>query len=212
MRYPNFSKEKTKLSSGYNIIIGCDEVGRGCLAGPVVAAAVALDPLKISELQGVKDSKLVTAEKRFALEPLIKEHSFGWAVGVVSHKMIDKFNIHRASLLAMQGAVTNLLQKLSIPKNRVFLYVDGRFKVPALPIEQEAVIDADLKIFSVSAASIVAKVYRDKLMIKQHERFPQYNFARHKGYATLEHRSNLQQFGPSKIHRVSFMKNLEFHV
>jgi ribonuclease HII len=155
----------------------------------------------------VKDSKLLSPERRFELEPIIKNYSLGWGIGVVEPKIIDSINIHHATLSAMKLAVEDLFTKFSKTK-KTFLYIDGRFRVPGLNVEQEAVINGDYKIFSVAAASILAKTFRDRLMVQMHETFPAYNFAQHKGYPTKLHRELIQEFGLSPIHRLSFCSNL----
>jgi ribonuclease HII len=223
--------EKEKFGQGYKWVIGCDEVGRGCLAGPVVAAGVILDfGLNISDLikQGVKDSKLLTAKKREELSEVIKQNCVAYGIGAVEPDVIDKINIHHATLLAMRKAVESLLdrhceepdgevilseKKIAVPpkvarNDKLFLYLDGKFCIPKFNMEQEAVVAGDNKILSVAAASIVAKVYRDDLMRRLDKKYPCYNFAQHKGYGTLHHRKMIFKHGLSVIHRVSFCKNL----
>ncbi len=229
----NNKYENKKISQGFSHIIGCDEVGRGCLAGPVVASAVILpisdanDKLKVESYKvikscGIKDSKLLSAEKREELAPIIKENAIAWSIAEVSPEEIDRINIHNASLLAMRKAVENLLSFYVIPdpigdlkkdsrfrgNDKVMVVVDGKFKIPGLTIEQEAVVDGDNKILSIASASIIAKVYRDSLMQKLHETYPIYNLKQHKGYATQQHRKLILQNGLSAIHRLSFCQNL----
>ena len=225
--------ENKKLAQGFHYIIGCDEVGRGCLAGPVVAGAVILDlSCKIEDLRYIKDSKLLTPEQRVKLEPIIKQSCVAWGIGMVDERQIDEINIHNASLLAMRLAVESLLchcegvhpteaiysldkiasspVKALAPRNdRYFLFVDGKFPIPNIHVEQEAVVDGDNKILSVAAASIIAKVFRDELMQKYHKQYPIYNFAQHKGYATFHHRQMIAEHGLSKIHRLSFCEHLK---
>ena len=218
-----FKHEKQKLKDGYSYVIGCDEVGRGCLAGPVVAGAVVFEIPDNKILQSkskqwmkeVRDSKLLNPLKRSMLDSHIRSQAFTFGIGVVSSSSVDKNNIHNASLLAMHKAVKScqrqirlrrkVLKKLS-KNSKVFLMVDGKFVVPKLHIKQEAVVGGDSKIFSISAASIIAKVYRDDLMVKLDKKFPEYNFPQHKGYATLEHRLAIEKHGLSSIHRRSFCK------
>lgn len=208
----NLRYENRKTSQGYRYVIGCDEVGRGCLAGPVVAAAVVLNlhnrPKWFSE---INDSKKLSAEKREYLSVLIKSQSL-WSIGEVSSQVVDKINIHNASLLAMKRAVDGLLssvkQARGLRYNQAFLFVDGKFVVPNINIEQEAVVEGDGKILSIAAASIVAKVYRDSLMKEFDKTFKGYEFARHKGYATEYHRAMVIKNGLSPIHRLSFCSNL----
>lgn len=220
--------ENQKYKQGYAHVLGCDEVGRGCLAGPVVAAAVFLRPqvtsykLKVTKLIEIRDSKLLTADKREELSAIIKQNAM-WGIGAVDEKVIDKINIHHATLLAMRRAVEDLLQNVvqarGLPHSdkqaeglhysgKHFLFVDGKFTIPGIAIEQEAVVDGDNKILSVAAASIIAKVYRDNLMKDIHQKFPIYNFAQHKGYGTLFHRTMILQNGLSPIHRKSFCGHL----
>jgi ribonuclease HII len=236
----NLRYENQKLKQGYTHIIGCDEVGRGCLAGPVVAAAVALPPqvesekLKVIKSAGIRDSKLLSADKREYLAAIIKDSALAWGIGVVDEKTIDKINIHQATLLAMKQAVEMLLasprgvilrpsaseaEESQSPikrsfgctqddaSKRVLIVIDGKFTIPNFNIEQEAIVDGDNKILSIAAASIIAKVYRDNLMRKLHQQYPIYNFAQHKGYGTLFHRTTILQNGLSPIHRKSFCKN-----
>ncbi len=209
----NTKFEQQKFKNDYSIIIGCDEVGRGSLAGPVVAAAVAAVSdsfnLKsnISNLKSIKDSKKLSAKKREELASFIKQN-FLWGIGEVGAEVVDEINIHKATLLAMEKAVKNLLKKIPVPSETIFLYIDGKFTPAGLQLDRQAVVGGDNKIFSVAAASIVAKVYRDGLMTKLDKKFPQYGFARHKGYGTLHHRQMIIKNGLSFLHRKSFCKKL----
>ena len=204
--------EKQKLKQDFAYIIGCDEVGRGCLAGPVVAAAVLLKPhiwtlkRRPAQLSQVKDSKILSSELRTKLSCAIKENCF-WSIGVVDEKKIDSINIHHASLLAMRKAVDGLLKNVSCESEKVFISIDGKFRIPSIPYKQEAVIDGDVKIFSIAAASIIAKVYRDALMTDFDSVHPGYDFSSHKGYATFHHRKMVSKLGISPIHRKSFCSN-----
>ena len=173
---------------------GVDEVGRGPLAGPVLAVAVIIKPRQIS---GLRDSKKLSEKKRNELSVLIKQKAIAWAYGLASVIEIDNINILNASLLAMQRAVNHL----PIRPDKVL--VDGN-KCPSLDIPSEAIIGGDDSVIQISAASIVAKVIRDYLMTILDKRYPQYGFAKHKGYATNEHLMALQQYGASPIHRRSF--------
>jgi len=219
MKHPNYKLERQSLANGYSYVAGTDEVGRGCLAGPVVAAVVALNPVSITDKRNawhcaVRDSKLLSPEKRFMLEPLIKKNSLGWGVGVVRPDDIDELNIHHATLLAMAKAVQSFRKTLKIFDThgtpvKLQLLVDGRFTVPGLSqslvnIEQTAIVDGDASVLSISAASILAKTYRDRLMVKLHHKFPEYEFARHKGYATELHRWAIRKYGLTPVHRLSF--------
>lgn len=180
---------------GLRYVAGVDEVGRGCLAGPVVAAAVVLDPGRY--IRGIADSKAVPADERERLAALIGRTAICWHVAVVEPPEIDRLNIHWASLEAMRQAVLALLPQ---PE---FVLIDG-FRIPNLIIEQRAVVGGDRRCTAVAAASVVAKVARDRLMRELHERDPRYGFDRHKGYATAEHLEALGRFGYSDAHRRTF--------
>ena len=180
---------------GYVHVAGVDEVGRGCLAGPVVAAAVVLH--EAHYVRGVADSKVLDAEDREALYEPIVAASVAWAVSIVDAAEIDRINIHRASLQAMRQAVMALIP---LPG---FVLVDG-FRIPELLMPQRPVIGGDRKSTAIAAASIVAKVTRDRLMATLHEADPRYGFDRHKGYATREHLDAVGRFGYSAVHRRTF--------
>ena len=180
---------------GFDRVAGVDEVGRGCLAGPVVAAAVVLDPA--AHVAGLADSKLVPPEERDTLAALIILRAVAWAVAVVDAGEIDRLNIHRASLQAMRQAVGALAP---LPDA---VLVDG-FRIPDLAIPQRGIVKGDRRCAAIAAASIVAKVTRDRLMQELDVQDPRYGFARHKGYATAEHLENVARYGYSAIHRRSF--------
>jgi ribonuclease HII len=180
---------------GFNHVAGVDEVGRGCLAGPVVAAAVILDPDRY--VPRIADSKSVTALERARLYERITRAALAWGVAACQPDEIDEINIHQASLRAMQRAILALIP---LPD---FVLVDA-FRVPALPMAQRAVVHGDARCTAIAAASIVAKVTRDRLMIELHQRDPRYGFDRHKGYATREHLEAVSRFGYSLVHRRSF--------
>ena len=174
------------------MIAGTDEVGRGCLAGPVVAAAVILK----EDIPGLTDSKKISPKRREFLADLILEKSF-FAYGVVSSNKIDKINIINGSLLAMKRAILNL------PVRPSLVLVDGTFK-PDLDIPMRAIIGGDSSENAISAASIIAKVYRDNLMIKYDSIFPVYDLKGNKGYGTKKHLEALKNFGHCEIHRTTF--------
>lgn len=174
---------------------GVDEAGRGPLAGPVVAAAVILPPRY--ELDALDDSKRLGAEKRITLTPLIEQQAIAWAVAFVEVDEIDRINILQATLKGMQRAVAALDPS---PQN---VLVDGN-RAPQLPCEVRTVVGGDRLVASISAASILAKVYRDRRMLEMHERYPGYGFDRHKGYPTPFHLERLKALGPCPIHRRSF--------
>jgi ribonuclease HII len=187
--------ENTLRRMGFNHVAGCDEVGRGCLAGPVVAAAVVLDPGRY--VPRICDSKTVTALERARLYERITRTALAWGVAAAEPPEIDTINIHQASLRAMQRAILAL-----VPLPDIVL-VDA-FRVPDLPMAQRAVIHGDARCTAIAAASIVAKVTRDRLMLELHQRDPRYGFDRHKGYATRDHLDAVSQFGYSAVHRRSF--------
>lgn len=247
----NFRYESKKIREGYAGVIGCDEVGRGCLAGPVVAGAVLLPQVKSEKFKvirscRIKDSKLLTAKKRELLAEIIKQNCVACGIGLVEHDVIDKINIHHASLLAMRKAVDDLLKTISTEprakrseaegraeksvinrplvfgpqaglrsgwkqkdQKKFILSLDGKFTIPSFAMEQEAVVDGDAKILSIAAASVIAKVYRDGLMREFDKQYPQYNFGRHKGYATKLHCRAIEKFGMTRIHRLSFCGNIK---
>jgi ribonuclease HII len=193
--------ENTLRRDGCVHVAGVDEVGRGCLAGPVVAAAVVLDPHR--HIAGLADSKQVPAAERERLRDLIVASATAWAVGEADPGEIDLLNIHQASLCAMRRAVLCLA-----PLPDVVL-VDA-FRVPGLPMVQRAVIHGDRRCAAIAAASIVAKVARDRIMRELHDRDPRYGFDRHKGYATAAHLDALARFGYSPVHRRSFRPSALF--
>jgi len=175
---------------------GCDEAGRGCLAGPVVAASVIL-PLNFKH-KLLNDSKKMSEKERLELEPIIKEKALAFAVGIVDHLTIDKINILNASFLAMHRAIDQLKLK---PE---FLLIDGnRFK-SYQDILHTCIIKGDGKYKSIAAASVLAKVYRDRLMEQHHLKFPQYGWNQNKGYPTIAHRKAISEFGVTELHRMSF--------
>ncbi|MFZ4648111.1 MAG: ribonuclease HII [Patescibacteria group bacterium] len=192
--------EKEKFNAGYRLIGGVDEAGRGPLAGSVVAACVVIGPDFVieGELTKVMDSKKLSPKKREELYKLIREKVLAVEIGVVSPKVIDKINILQASLLAMKKAV----EGCNISPD--YLFIDGKFKIPKINTVQSAVIGGDGKVFCIAAASIIAKVARDWLITAEGEKYPEYDFARHKGYGTAIHLAKLKEFGPCPIHRQSF--------
>lgn len=189
--------EKNLFQQGYQYLAGIDEAGRGPLAGPVVAAAVNLPyPL---QLEGIMDSKQLNPKKRAYAYEKIFEHGYV-GIGVASSTEIDDINILQATLLAMRRAVTDLEKQIPVD----YCIVDGNQLIPKLDLEQQALIKGDTSCYLVAAASIIAKVYRDNLMIQYDKKFPGYGFAKHKGYPTKQHLSSLVSLGPSSIHRYSF--------
>src|SRR3954454_11783861 len=188
------SFERIARERGFSRIAGVDEVGRGCLFGPVFAAAVILDPLR--PIRGLHDSKILEPEERTALATQIKARCICWAIGGADVFEIDQVNILQASRLAMRRAV----EALAIQPD--YLLIDA-VKLD-LPVEQLALIDGDARCRAIAAASIVAKVHRDACLQQWHEIFPQYNLASNKGYSTPDHRRALREHGPTLLHRWSF--------
>ena len=192
---PDFARERGLIGRGLWPVAGVDEVGRGPLAGPVVAAAVILDPDRLP--LGVADSKQLTAHERESAFALILEAALAVSVAAVPAGVIDRIDIRQASLLAMRRAVAGL----ALPP--AYALVDGR-DPPALPCPVEAIVRGDAAILSIAAASVVAKVARDRTMTRLDAVHPAYGFARHMGYATRAHREAIAAHGPCPLHRMSF--------
>ncbi len=199
--------EQQVKRQGFNLIIGVDEAGRGPLAGPVVAAAVALKRQKFSHL--ITDSKQMTAQARQEAFHEILDNAYV-GVGIISEVVIDRINILQATYVAMTNAITQLILRLHrVEKeqrdpSQVCLLIDGPQFKSDLPYAYKAIIDGDEKIFSISCASIIAKVTRDRILKMYDQIYPLYGFRQHKGYATLEHRNAIDKHGVSLIHRRSF--------
>ncbi|WP_408954570.1 ribonuclease HII [Natroniella sp. ANB-PHB2] len=201
-KFKRMSRHENRLSQqGYNLIAGIDEAGRGPLAGPVVAAAVIL-PVDTLIL-GVDDSKKLSEKKREELFAIIQEQALGIGVGIVDSQTIDRINILQATYQAMLEAVANLEQEPN------YLLIDAEH-LPGTDLAQAAITEGDSNSVSIAAASIIAKVTRDRLLVGYDQQFPEYNLAQHKGYGTQEHIQALEQYGPTPIHRTSFkiVKNL----
>ena len=190
--------ERTLWSRGINLVAGIDEAGRGPLAGPVAAAAVILSPDKIKSLSGLDDSKKLSPKKRYELEAVIKKNALYWAVSWQNQRQIDRYNILQATKISMIKAVKKL------PVKPEYLLIDA-LRLEKLSIDQDGIIKGDQKSLSIAAASVLAKCWRDRLMDSFHEKYPQYDFIKHKGYPTAEHRGNLALYGPSVLHRRSFI-------
>lgn len=207
MILPNLELEAKYWEEGMKFIAGIDEAGRGPLAGPVVAGAVAVYPEIIEKVvqnpiyKLIRDSKNLSFSQREKAFNLITAH-FPFGVGWSSHETIDRINIMQATYLAMKKAIADLQRKLG-GKIQVVL-LDGRNPIPNFGLKQKNIINGDRLVFSISAASVVAKVTRDRMMFEFHEKFPNYDFARHKGYGTKLHFERLEKFGPCEIHRKSF--------
>ena len=194
------SSQLVELIGERGLVAGVDEVGRGALFGPVVAAAVVLSVADLPRLVeiGVKDSKQLSAKKRSQLIVPIQNIVASWSFGYATVQEIDRLNILQASLLAMQRAII----KLKVTPD--LCLVDGDQLLPNLPLPQKNLIKGDRLSFAIAAASIIAKVWRDKLIVRLARSYPDYDLAANKGYGTKKHLSALQKYGPSKMHRISF--------
>lgn len=197
---PSFEFENDKYEKGFTAVCGCDEAGRGPLCGPVVAAAVILPRGLV--IEGLNDSKKLSLKKREALFDIIKEKAIAYAVAEASPEEIDEINILNASQLAMRRAVEALKVKAD------FALIDGNcsrgFNIPT-----ETIVKGDSKSYSIAAASILAKVTRDRQCIELDREYPMYEIAKHKGYPTKDHMELVRKYGPSPIHRKSFLKFLD---
>ncbi len=195
---PDFSIENQVKSKGFKFVCGVDEAGRGPLAGPVCAAAVILN----EEIEGLNDSKKLSEKKREALFDEIKEKSVSFSIAFASVEEIEEYNILNATYLAMNRAIEGLNVKAD------FALIDGNRVPTGITVPCETVVKGDAKSCSIAAASILAKVTRDRLMLEEDKKYPQYNFKKHKGYGTKEHTDAILKYGLSPIHRPSFLKKL----
>lgn len=195
----DYSIENEYREKGFNIICGVDEAGRGPLAGPVYAAAVILPSDCV--IEGLNDSKKLTEKKREALFDEIKEKALAYGIASADEKEIDEINILNATFLAMKRAINSLSVKPDLA------LIDGNQK-PHTDIEEVTVIKGDAKSTSIAAASVLAKVSRDRFMLEMAEKYPQYEFARHKGYGTRLHYEKIAQYGVCDIHRRTFLKKI----
>lgn len=195
----DYEFENAAIEEGYKVVCGIDEAGRGPLAGPVCAAAVIL-PSGL-EIEGLNDSKKLSEKKREALYDIIKEKAVAYSIALVDEKTIDEINILQATFLAMRNAVDGLSVKPDIA------LIDGNQK-PGLSIEQRTIVKGDAKSMSVAAASILAKVTRDRFMLELDKQYPQYQFAKHKGYGTKLHYECIAEHGVSPVHRRTFLKKI----
>ena len=193
--------EREYLAKGYKYIAGSDEAGRGPLAGPVSCAAVIMPLEKDKIIAGVNDSKQLTEKTREELYGKIIGTAVAWKVVFIDHKIIDEINILNATKRGMRTAI----EALSVPPDIVLI---DAVKLPGLPFESLSIIRGDELSYSIAAASIIAKVERDRLMREYDKEYPQYRFAQHKGYATAKHRELIKQFGKCEIHRESFLHGL----
>jgi len=197
----DLSTEQKIFNEGYKLIGGIDEAGRGPLAGPVVAACVVIGPdfrIDNDDLRLVADSKKLTPKRREKLFSVIKQKVLAVEIGVINNHAIDRINILQSTFSAMQQAVA----KLAVVPD--YLLVDGNMKIPGVKQPQSAIIDGDAKVFAIAAASIIAKVSRDWLMMEADKLYPEYEFAQHKGYGTKRHMEKIKEYGPCPIHRLTF--------
>ncbi len=197
---PSYEYEEKHYGEGYQAVCGCDEAGRGPLCGPVVAAAVILPRGLV--IDGIDDSKKLTEKRREKLFDIIKEKAVAYAIAEATPEEIDEINILNASMLAMRRAVEALDVKAD------FALIDGNCS-RGFDIPTETIVKGDSKSYSVAAASILAKVTRDRGCIELDRKYPEYNIAKHKGYPTKEHMDAVREFGPSPIHRKTFLKFLD---
>ena len=195
----DYSYEKLAIEKGFQVVCGIDEAGRGPLAGPVYAAAVIL-PMNL-EVEGLNDSKKLTEKKREALFDVICEKAISYSIGIATEKEIDEINILNATFLAMRRAVDGLSVKPD------YALIDGN-QHPGLSIPDETVVKGDGKCMSIAAASILAKVSRDRFMLEIAEKYPEYCFEKHKGYGTKLHYETIERYGVSPVHRRSFLKKI----
>ena len=199
-RLNNLKDIENKLyETGLNYICGIDEAGRGPLAGPVVVAAVIMP--KDSKIEGVNDSKKVSEKKREALYDIITNEAIAYSVSIINQDEIDKINI----LNATKKGLTNCIKDLNVKPDRII--VDALNKIDTCGIPYTSIIKGDAKCYSIAAASIIAKVTRDRIMRTWNEVYPEYGFEKHKGYGTAAHIKAIKEFGPTPIHRKSFIKN-----
>jgi len=192
--YPGLKKNAYPFTPD-DIVCGVDEAGRGPLAGPVFAAAVILHPER--PIDGLRDSKKLTAERRDELAPLIRQHALAWAIAECSHEEIDKYNILQATMLAMKRAVEALATLPTVA------LIDGN-RSPMMAIRCCPIVEGDDKVHAISAASILAKTARDAALVLLHQQYPEYGFDQHKGYGTALHLQRLKEHGASPVHRRSF--------
>lgn len=197
---PDYEFEKAAVNSGFSCICGVDEAGRGPLAGPVCAAAGILPEGAV--IEGLDDSKKLTEKKREKLYDIIKETAVAYSVAYGTLEEIETVNILEATYLAMNRAIEGLSVKPD------FALIDGNRVPRGIKIPCETIVKGDSKSMSVAAASVLAKVTRDRLMLEYDKKYPEYNFKKHKGYGTKEHTELIKQYGPCEIHRLSFLKNI----
>lgn len=197
MTKPTFDEEKILWQKGYNYVVGIDEVGRGCFAGPVVVGAVVF-PKNYSTLSTINDSKLLKIQVRKETAKEILKNALNYSIAEISVTNINKFGIGKATQMGFRKAI----KLLNIKPD--FILIDAFYIKHMKRKNQKAIVKGDQKCASIAAASVIAKVYRDNLMKKLDKEFPNYNFAKHKGYGTLDHRKAIHEFGLSEMHRTSF--------
>lgn len=197
---PDYEYEKAAKKCGFSLICGVDEAGRGPLAGPVCAAAVILPGDAV--IEGLNDSKKLSEKKREMLYDVIKEKALAFSVAYGTLEEIEELNILQATFIAMNRAIDGLEIKPD------FALIDGNRVPKDIKIPCETVVKGDGKSMSVAAASVLAKVTRDRLMLEYDKKYPEYNFKKHKGYGTKEHTELIKKYGPCEIHRISFLKNI----
>ncbi len=205
VKLPSKNFERNLFKQGFKNIVAIDEVGVGCLAGPVVVCSVMIDKkifrknFRRKKLSGIRDSKLLTPKQREKyFENLISMPEIKWSVSFVHSKTVDKYNVYQATRLGMKRSLKKFDK---IPD---FILVDGKYPIRGLTIPQQSIVKGDQKIFSIACASLIAKVTRDRYMINLSKKYPEYEFYRHKGYGTKLHQARLKKYGLSRIHRLSF--------
>lgn len=205
MKLPHKTLERKLFKTGYKRIIGVDEVGMGCLAGPVVVCAVSFDSRfykkSHKKLHWLRDSKLLQAKKREEFAEELKKHNIKFKLSFCYPKTIDNLNIYQTARFAMKRAIKKLEKKSN---KKTIILVDGPYKIQGLDTEQITIVKGDRKVFAIACASILAKVFRDRMMRRYAKKFPGYGFEKHKGYGTKYHQVQLTSLGPSPIHRRSF--------
>jgi ribonuclease HII len=212
MKLPNKTIERKLFKQGYDYVVAVDEVGMGCLAGPVVVCAVLVDKKFISQnyktLLGLKESKLLNKKQRENFSCELKKLNIKYKVCLAHPRSIDKLNIYGAARLAMKRATVSSFKHIVKSPNRtpprIKVLVDGKTKIKGLNFEQTPIVKGDRKVFSIACASIIAKVFRDNMMERYAKKYPGYGFEKHMGYGTKYHAAQLIKLGPSKIHRQSF--------
>ncbi len=205
MKLPHKTLERNLFKSGYRLIYAVDEVGMGCLAGPVVVCVVAMTNNFYNKhhkkLRWLRESKLLLSHQREKFAEELLNENLAHAISYTSPKTIDKLNIYQASRLAMRRAIQKIEPQFNL---KSIVLIDGNKKIPGLRGEQTAIIKGDRKVFAIACASIIAKVYRDKMMTRYAKKYPEYGFDRHKGYGTKYHQTQLVSLGPCELHRKSF--------